>query len=1380
MRISQHLKTILTVSCVLIYSVMGLAAYGQDQFNKFKHISTSDGFSLNSVNDIGQDENGLIWLGTRNGLMRYDGTELRVVYRVEGDFEQEQTNDIFSINVDTTTGIWIGSKNGLSLYSYIADSCKQFEWEKPSSQTTSSRWIHDVLRVSEEEVWIATRFGIDIYDVKNKVITSHKHYINDRTSISSNDITDIYQTKDGTIWVGTHRGLNQLVGREGDKLKFKRYDLGELDDNQISQSYISCIEEDHNGNIWVGTHDGLFYKGTDKDQFERFGSKPDQELTNEIIQDLTLDHDDRLWVATYYGLNIIDSTQKVLSRIIHDPTKSNGLAGNSVRSLFTDKQGGVWIATYFGGINYWNNNLLNFERMDERNGTQLGYRVVSAIEEDDESNVYFGTDGEGINIYDPVKNTFKKVDELDQGNQIGIVKSLLYQGEKKFWIGTFNRGLINIDFETGAFKQYRRRRDQDHSISSNQVLTIAKGIGNQIWLGTLTKGLDLFDPDKGVIQNFHTNGANQYIVNNSVRALCVNKKGDLIVGTGGGICLLTYDSYKNGEFDFKILRSSDGQNDGIYVHDIIEDSNGKIWIASQSNGLYYLEDDKIVSTQLEGVTSIFSIIEDKEGKLWLSSQQGIVSYDIATGDFRILDKKDGVDPNEFNTKSRLFSSSGKVYFGGASGVTVFNPSTLGFTNDYAPNLIITRFNLMGKDLQANDSTGILKKSIEYTDELTLAYDQNIFTIHFSMPSFINSEKNTYAYRLKGLDNNWVTTNNAFVSFTIQRGATYVFEVKGVNSNGVATNDVTTLRINVKNAPWLTWWAYLIYLIVFVSSLLLIIYSFQSRLKLQHKLETEIREFHNQQEANQQKLQFFTNISHEFRTPLTLIAGPLEKLIADYKGPSYVFRQLQVIKRNTDQLFKLINELMDFRKLENKQMKLQTAEGDIVKFANEIYLSFKQQAKISKLDYSFRTESPHINVYFDRDKLEKVLFNLISNAFKYTPQEGKIEVIVREIPGSVAISVIDSGDGIAPDHLDKIFDRFYEIPKQKSTNKSVSGSGIGLAIAKNVMDLHRGELKVNSELGKGSEFTMELRLGKAHLSDDEIIISFKSSEDISQYSKVLPAHDSEYGHVTKEENDHRSEKRSRVLIVEDNRDIAHFMHNVLNDHYEISLAENGALGFQEALASQPDLIISDVMMPVMDGIEFCYKIKSDIRTSHIPFILLTARTSLVYKYDGLESGADEYLSKPFEIKELLLKCKNIINGQERLKKRFSETGELPVSEASTNSIDEVMMGKAIQIIRENIGNEFFGIQLLCDSLGISRSLLFTKFKAWTNQTPNDYILSARMKKAATLIEQNKVNISQVGYMVGFKSANYFSKSFKKYYSMSPKTYSKKFTDSLGIK
>lgn len=1373
-----NLKIIFFLAWLVLFVHQTLPA--QQNVMNFNHISTSDKFSLNSVTAISQDSRGFMWFGTRNGLLRYDGVELKFIKRGSANNALKNMNDINAIHIDKNGDIWMATSFGLCIYNIENDSIECLPVDTGLNATKGSNIVTSVFEMTTGVIWFGTKNGLKLYNPANNTFELVFHEEKDPKSLSSNLITTIYQSKDGTIWVGTENGLNRFLGHEDGKFVFEVFRNNSSSPFSIVDNFVNVVLEDKSGNLWIGTQNGLDYYDRINQDFIHFSKREKNILTSEVIRTLTIDDSDRLWVGTYDGINIIDK-KEVIQHIKHIPNTSSSLVDNKIRALFTDKNGSVWVGTYYGGLNYWDDRQLNFIKIDEGNGDKLGARVVSSMLKDDGGKIYFGTEGAGISIYDPKTNLYKHLNQLKNGVEIGTVKTLFLKGRNDLWIGTYNRGLIHLDMSTNVCRQFLEDPDNENSISSDKVLSIAAGRNENLWIGTLAGGLNLYDPLSSSFTRIESNiDDNSSLKNTSVRSLLLAANDDLYVGTSLGLCVLPKSSEKSSApFNFERLSPVSDSLLSLDIQDIYEDHEGRIWIATAGYGLFLLENKALHPVNLEGVTTVFSILQDEEQVFWLSSNEGVVKFDPISNSLKIYDSKEGVQPNEFLRASKLVSKNNRIYFGGASGVTSFWPKAVGGINEYAPDVVLTGFKLFDKSLDVGDSTGILKRSIENTETISLDYDQNIFTINFALLNFIKTASNKYRYRLKGLDDKWTTTSKPSVTYTIQRGGDYLFEVQGENSDGFQTSSITTLAIEVADPPWRTWWAYSIYCLLILGVFSIIVHFFQSRIRLQHRLDLETREFVHQQEVNHQKLQFFTNISHEFRTPLTLISGPLQKLLEEYKGPHKLFRQLLVIKKNSDQLFNLINELMDFRKLENKQMKLAAAEGNIVVFLREVFLSFQQQAKFSKYSYTFETDSENIALYFDRNKLEKVFYNLLSNAFKHTPRKGCIAVTANRKSTHLEITVRDNGDGMDNDQIDKIFDRFYEIPEQKNYGKFKHGSGIGLAIVKNVVELHKGNVRVESTEGLGSSFIVSLPLGRGHLTDDEIIKEFRDGEDIALYkNEFLRDYESEVESETDLEELEKDNKRC-VLVVEDNKDVANFISNVLTDFYKVIIVENGVLGYHNAISLQPDLIISDVMMPEMDGIEFCSKVKSDIRTSHIPFILLSARTSLVYKYDGLESGADEYLYKPFEIKELLLKCKNIINTHDRLKEKFLSSGIYTPSEVALNPLDESMMKKAFNIVKENISNEHFGIEQFSEELGISRSLLFTKFKAWTDQTPNEFILSMRMKQAAQLIEQNKYNISEIGYKVGFKDPSYFSKIFKKHFSVSPKAYSEKFAERFFV-
>jgi signal transduction histidine kinase/DNA-binding response OmpR family regulator len=859
--------------------------------------------------------------------------------------------------------------------------------------------------------------------------------------------------------------------------------------------------------------------------------------------------------------------------------------------------------------------------------------------------------------------------------------------------------------------------------------------------------------------------------------LLIDKKDNLWIGTQSGLNVINLNDFDNNTYHIKHYFFDNKLLSGDDILTLFQDKKGKIWVGTKAKGLYNFDGvtfNKInIKKDDSDVTAIHSISEDDMNNLWMSSNYGIIKYNLSNKSTFIYDQKDGLFSNEFNDNAFLKLGINKFYYGGPSGITYFDTKKLP-VNKYTPQVILTDFKVANKSINVANENDILEKAIAYTKSLTLSYDKANFTINFAIPNFINSTNNQYSYRLVGLDNEWTTTSNTSATFTIQNSGTYVFEVKGANNDGIWNSTPTALEIVVKPAPWKSLWALSLYAILIWVSLYGLTWIIKSKEKLRQDLLLEYRESERTKEDNSAKLQFFTNISHEFRTPLTLILGPLQQILLNYNGSNEMYKKLLVIESSANHLLKLINRLMDFRKFENNQFILEAAEGNIVKYIKEIFLSFTEYAKDGGYKFTFESSDEEILVYFDRFKLERVFYNLISNAFRYTPKGGEIAIKIRKEKNEISIEVEDTGIGIANEHIDKIFDLFFEIPTHNEVQTNYNkGTGIGLSIVKNIVNLHKGTIAVENKNSKGVVFKVNMLLGRKHLSDKEIVKDFKISDDVAQYKVQLDLPE------IKEEEDINdlevADEKLTVLIVEDHKVLRSFMKNLLKAEYNVIVAENGAIGLKKALKFVPDLIVSDVIMPEMVGTELCAKIKENIKTSHIPVILLTSRSSLIYKIEGLESGADDYISKPFNLIEFKLRIKNLLASKQRLKTKFSSEDNFVPSEIAVSSLDEQLLKKAFKVVEENISNEQFDIPFFCSELGVSRTMLFTKIKAWTNFTPNEFIHEIRMKRAAQLLEQNKINISQISYKVGFNNPKYFSKCFQKKFGETPTQYLNKFSN-----
>ena len=1357
-----------------IFIFLSVSAFSQSNLYRLKNITTANGLSQSSVIAIYQDLPGQMWFATRDGLNKYDGSSIKVFRNDPKDTLSICNNDILSIEGDKSGNIWVGTYNGLNCYNPSTNIFKHY-FHGNGKNTLSNNTIWDIKEINNE-IWIATAGGISIFNKTTQQFTTVSHNSKNNYSLPNNFVVNIFQTKKGTIWVGTTKGLCQLISRKGNSFAFKQYY------NVNNESvYVQDIKEDNSGSLWVATKaNGLLKLDPNTKKLLPFSVTQNQ--IGADVRSLDFDKKGVAWVGSYNGISTIQ-TNGFISKVYNNPEKKTSF--EKIKSVFTDKKGSVWIGSYYNGISFWDESNNNFNNFNQNSGlTALSYDVVSSLASDANKNIYIGTEGGGITVFDSKTATTTKINSLTSiGVSVDNIKSLCLSNTGILWIGTFTEGLAAYDINSKRFVNQIIAPNLKNILKESGVYVIKKGRNNGIfWLGTFGKGLIRYDSTNKTYQIIgNDNYSDNFLTNNRVRTLLIDINDNLWIGTQSGLNVINLNDFDNNTYHIKHYFFDNKLLSGDDILSIFQDKKGKIWIGTKAKGLYEFDGtnfNKInIKKEDSDVTAIHSISQDDNNNLWISSNYGIIKYNLLNKSSFIYDQKDGLISNEFNDNAFLQIGYNKFYYGGPTGITYFDTKKLPI-NKYTPQVILTDFKIANKSINVANDNDVLEKSIAFTNSLTLTYDKANFTITFAIPNFINPTNNKYKYRLVGLDNQWITTSNTEATFTIQNSGTYVFEVKGANNDGVWNTKPTTLEIVVEPVPWKSWWALSLFTILLCVSLYGLIWIIKSKEKLRQDLLIEYRESERSKEDNSAKLQFFTNISHEFRTPLTLILGPLQQILLNYNGPNAMYKKLLVIESSANHLLKLINRLMDFRKFENNQFILETAEGNIVKYIKEIFLSFTEFAKDGDYKYTFESSNEEILVYFDRFKLERVFYNLISNAFRYTPKGGEIAIKIRKEEEQIIIEVEDTGIGIAKEHVDKIFDLFFEIPAHNNEQINYNkGTGIGLSIVKNIINLHKGTISVENKTTKGVVFKVKMLLGRNHLLDKEILKDFKISDDLEQYTSQLnPAEILQEEDINDLEN---IEDKLTVLIVEDHKILRSFIKNLLKEDYNVITAENGAIGLKKALKFLPDLIVSDVIMPEMVGTELCSKIKENIKTSHIPVILLTSRSSLIYKIEGLESGADDYISKPFNLVEFKLRIKNLLISKQRLKTKFSSEDNFAPSEITVSSLDEQLLKKAFKIVEENISNEQFDIPLFCSELGVSRTMLFTKIKAWTNFTPNEFIHEIRMKRAAQLLEQNKINISQISYKVGFNNPKYFSKCFQKKFGETPSQYLNKFSDDSKV-
>lgn len=1346
--------------------------FSQNKY-RLKNIATTDGLSQSSVIAIHQDKLGQMWLGTRDGLNKYDGSRFTIFRNDTADKSSISNNDILAIEEDNSGKIWVGTYNGLNCYDPVTNIFKRYLHTK-TNHTISSNAIWSIKEIGDE-MWFGTSKGLSIYNKKTKQFTSVFHSDTDNSSLPSNNILSILKTKKGEIWIGTTKGLCLLTSRKNGKISFKNFPL-----NSFDLLNVQSLLEDNNGHLWIGTKNkGLLKLDRRTSKFVPFLSNEKYKEINTDIRSLALDKHGSIWIGAYDGIYILGQDNSLQQ--INNSNNSSGI--DKVKSVFVDKKGSVWIGCYYKGVNIWDISNVNFSNYNQLSKKiPLSFDVVSSIIADKKQNIYFGTEGGGITIFNKKTEAISYINSRAGNTSKNDIKSMCLSEDNILWMGTFSKGLTAYNIISKRTEDNRITADLSNFLKESGVYSIKTEGNGILWIGTFGKGLIRYNTLSKTYQVIGSdNSSTNYLTNNIIRTLLVDKKKQLWIGTQNGLNSIVLKDFATKKYSIKHFFFDKSSLSGDDILTLFEDSQNKIWVGTKAKGLHYYDGKKFIRINLRigntVITSIHSILEDDNKNLWISSNQGIIKYSTIQKNIVIYDQKDGLASNEFNDNAALKLDANQFYFGSPSGATYFDANKITL-NQYAPQVLITDLKIKNETITANDSTGILEKSVGYTKNITLDYDKANFTINFAIPNYIRSKNNQYSYRLTGLENNWTKTKNTEANFAIQNPGTYTFEVRGANNDGVWNKVPTTLTVVVKPAPWRSIWAFLLYGIVIGLGLYGLIWIMKSKSKLKQELELEYIETKRIEENNRIKLDFFTNISHEFRTPLTLILGPLQQILANYNGTNEMYKKLLVIEGSANHLLSLINRLMDFRKLENHQVTLESANGNIVKFTKEIFLSFIEYAKDGGYSYTFESSEEEILVYFDRYKLERVFYNLISNAFRYTPKGGNIHLKITRDQENIFIAVEDSGVGISEEHIDKIFDLFFEIPMHNNVQKNYNkGTGIGLSIVKNIVKLHKGRIDVTNKKTPGVIFTVTLPLGREHLLDSEIIQDFKISDDIAQYTAQLETEE-----ITEPEDIEDlivNTERQTILIVEDHKVLRSFMKNLLKKDYNIIVADNGKTALEKALKYVPNLIISDVIMPEMVGTELCSKIKENIKTSHIPVILLTSRSSLVYKFEGLESGADDYISKPFNLIEFKLRIKNLLNSTERLKNKFSSEDNFNPSEITVSSLDEELLKKAFKIVEENISNEQFDIPFFSSELGVSRTMLFLKIKAWTNYTPNEFIHEVRMKRAAQLLEQNKLNVSEISYKVGFNNPKYFSKCFQKRYGETPTQFADKFSKPMNI-
>lgn len=1337
------------------------------KYNRFKHISSLEGLSQNSVFCFAQDDLGRMWIGTRDGLNLYDGENI-TIFRTSFDSNNAiSNNDIRSIINDSDGVLWIGTQKGLNSYNPVTQTFHNYYFDAEKNSVVGNQ-ITAIAELDHGEIWIGTTNGLSIYNKKTKTFSNFGAQDLSTKGLTHKHITQIYEDASGAIWITTAAGLNLATVNNDGKLEFQHFFLEKTNNTGFFQTIVS---NESTNLLWLGTkYNGLRFFDTNKKIFVPHPNQLEQFVKSKDVRCIKKDAQNRYWIATYNGLFVVENS-KVIT-VTNQNGNPKSLTRNTLKTIYIDNQDTVWIGAYYGGVNLWNQQNQYFEQvynLEEEQAKPLG--VVSCIEEDNNNNLYFGSESQGITVFDAYRKLNKTTTEiLNTKLSKANIKSI-FVDDSKLWIATYDSGLHIFDLNENKFVPVQKVFPQlSKTLKTANLYDIAR-VDDFYFFASFDKGLVVFNKANNQISTLRTNrNKTNMLTSDRVKVLLVDGNKNLWIGTESGLNQIPYSQIENGKLAVNRFLFDDEKYYGNDITSLLKGEAGQIFIGTREKGLFELRDSVVHSINLETstdvITNVNTVVSGKNSELWITSNKGVLKYDQSQRKVEVFNDSEALVGQEFHNNSGILSADGKVYFGGIFGAISFSPS-LKINDAEVPKVVLTQLKMGGAVVTHLDkNNAVLNQNIAFTKDITLTHNQTSFSLNFALPNYFSTSENKYKYRLKGFDDNWKYTTSSEVNYSLNQPGEFVFEVAAAAANA----PVTSLKVKVNPAPWKSAYAFALYFVLLALALYGLNYVKESRSKLNYQLELKQQEKEQLAALNKSKLEFFTNISHEFRTPLSLILGPLQQVMEEYEGSNKIYKKLQVIQQNGNQLLQLINQLLDFRKFENKNSKLQAAEGNLVKFLKEIYLSFREYSKIGKYEYQFISPVEELEVYFDRYKLERVFYNLISNAFKYTPEGGKIIVEIIPNDKNVSVAIKDNGRGIDKKFVGQLFDRFYEVAAGKDYQKQFNqSSGIGLSIAKKAVDLHQGTIEVLENDHPGTVFMVTLPLGKAHLKTENILTNFKKSDDISLYQKQVVTPTAKEIGISLKEN---KADLPTILVAEDNDELRNFIEELLSNDYNVITASNGKRAFKKALQYLPDLIISDVIMPEMEGTEFCAKAKSDIRTSHIPFILLTSRTSLVYKLDGLESGADAYINKPFDVKEFTLSVQNILSVTSKIKQKF--TGENVVLENNaTTNIDEQLLQKAIGIVKSNMENTSFNIPTFSAELGVSRTVLFAKIKKLTNLTPNEFIHSIRMKRAAELLELGQINVSEICYKVGFKDPKYFTKCFKKHFKQTPTDYAAKF-------
>ncbi|GAB3535618.1 hypothetical protein GCM10027443_25160 [Pontibacter brevis] len=1380
----MHFNRLLVFILLLLGNLYQVLAAVPEQY-RFSLLDINNGLSHNQIKSFLKDSKGFLWVGTASGLNRYDGYKFKVFKYNSNDTSSLVNNDITKLFEGPEGKIWVQTSTETCIYDPETEKFLRYNKGAVKKYGLPDAAVEDIVQDADGRFWFISKGkGITRYNPTDGSSVRLTHIFNNKHTLSTNDVSAIRQDSKDNLWVIHRNGILEKINSKTLQVVERNDDIYQKF-NQEQLYYSLTVDSDDD--LWVHLQNvpgGVFFYDHATKLLAHFHKNaPRLQLNNNVVRGVVEGAKGKIWIGTDHGgINEIDKQDLSVNYIRHNPELDKSLSHNSINTLYKDNEGIVWIGTFKKGVNYYHPNNIRFPHIKHQSSVSnsLPYNDVNAFVEDARGNLWIGTNGEGLLYWDRAAGTYTRYKhDASKPNSLSsdVIVSLLIDRDNTLWVGTYLGGLNR--FDGAGFTHYKNDPRDPRSLSDDSIWEMYEDQQGNLWLGTLRGGLELFDRRNNVFRHSRS-GEGEFPVHcDYLSSIVEDGKGNLWVGGGYGIDVFNRETGKSTYFSHDPKDPASLISNNITF--ILRDSEQNIWIGT-SEGLD-LYDEKTNSfrhyTVADGLPSntIVAIVEDKAKSLWISTPNGVSNMILdrkgeITASFKNFDELDGLQSKAFNENAAYLTSKGEVVFGGPNGLNIFKPESIG-ENSISPRIVFTDFQLFNKSVEAGkavDGRLLFSKAIPETQAIALKHNENVFSIEFAALNFFHPEKTKYRYKLEGFDKEWHTVNNTTrrVTYTNLDPGEYEFKVMASNNDGVWNNEGVSMHITVLAPFWLTTEAYAVYFVLAVVLLILARRKVLQRARAKFLIEQERREAQQLHELDLMKIKFLTNVSHEFRTPLTLILAPIERLLKNTKDKDQL-QQFEMINRNAKRLLNLVNQLLDFRKIEVEEINLYPSEGNVVKFVEATVNSFSDLSEKKNITLTFKANVPELQASFDMDKLEKILFNLLSNAFKFTPDYGFINVELNcydNDSSSAGIKILelkvrDSGIGIAKENHKKVFERFFQdvVPG----NMVNQGSGIGLSIAKEFVKIHGGIITLDSAPGQGSCFTVTIPVKE--------IIPMPALEAAEEVKEEKEHAEQEIVAVApgKLQTSSYLDNAPVVLLVEDSEDFRFYLKDNLKEHFTIIEARDGKEGWQKALAHMPDLIVSDLMMPEVNGIDLCKKIKADSRTSHIPFVLLTAHASEDKKLDGLNIGANDYVTKPFSFDLLLSRIKNLITQRELLQKVFEKKISVQTSEEKIVSLDDKLVQNAIKTVEENLSNPDFSVEVLSKELGVSRVHLYKKLLAITGRSPVEFIRMIRLQHAAQLLEKSQLTVAEVAYKVGFNNRKYFTKYFKDEYKTLPSQY-----------